>query len=100
MRRILTVLAACFAAVVAATAVSAQTDRDEDLPTLPSMPLMQDCENLRQAYERVSSRLRAQAQDSQLASKYDEADTVAARGRWLYDECLRKTFSGGGGMGG
>ena len=63
------------------------------------MPLMQDCENLRQAHERVSSRLRTEAQGSQAARKNDAADSIAARGRWLYDECLRKMFSGGGGMG-
>jgi hypothetical protein len=61
------------------------------------MPQIQDCENLRQAHERASSRLRTEAQGSQAVRKNEAADSVAARGCWLYDEC--KTFTGGGGMG-
>ena len=102
MTRIVTVLAVFFVAATA-PAVWAQATLTEELPEIPSMPHVQDCEDLRSAHERVSARLREEAlgaQGDQAGRKSEEADTVVARGRLLYDDCLRKSFSGGGGMGG
>ena len=89
MNRTLAVVAVFFAAFAA----NAQTDVDDELPVLPAMPLVQDCENLREAYLRLAARLRREG-------TADEADTAATRGRLLYDDCLDKSFSGGSGMGG
>ena len=77
---------------------TAQTNAADELPTLPSMPRAQDCENMLQAHLRLAARLQSQRTDQSLKAA-DDADAVAARGRLLYDECLRQTF-GGGGMGG
>ena len=81
-------------------AALAQANLREELPTLPNMPLMQDCETVRAAHERLAEQLRRQAESSKAADARDEADTIASRGRILYDDCLRQVLSGGGGMGG
>lgn len=105
MKRTLAALAQLYAVfgilgvLVSPLGTAAQTNAVDRLPTLPSMPQIQDCEDVLAAHQRLAARLRQEGGTSQSTAGEDDADAVAARGRQLYDDCIRQTF-GSGGMGG